>query len=415
MKPEKLFRILGQLDESLIESAEIPQRAKARKAVFLKVGAMAACTALVIGVGAMLYQNNTPPAVIDVPSLNGEDGKLPLLSVDFDYGSMGFEGYCAYNVDELVNENPWNKDSKITHLPVFKNALTYNELQRVDSPDLEAMKVLLKKTASKLGLDAEHLPITDDVPDAETKKKMTEKLTIGGGEVPEGYFDASAVFMETPQMKVEVDSSMVVTVHFEPAVALPKELNFTHNASYEDVYKVAEYLQKEYKDYIGMVNPNVNITGGDYTFDGAQMYDIAFFDDNDDETQRLLNYNFNNVTFACDDEGKLFISRVFHPDLTNVIGNYPIISTEQALQLLENKNYITSVPEEFPGSEYVKKVELIYRNASSEKTYMPYYRIYVELPSMKLDNGLNTYGAYYVPAVEGKYIENMPVWDGRFN
>ncbi|MEG0835053.1 MAG: hypothetical protein RR413_06375, partial [Christensenellaceae bacterium] len=134
-----------------------------------------------------------------------------------------------------------------------------------------------------------------------------------------------------------------------------------------------------------------------------------------DETQKILNFNFNYVTFACDDEGKLFISRTFQPDLTNVVGNYPIISTEQALELLENKNYITSVPEEFPGIAYVRKVELVYRNGNREKTYMPYYRIYVEMPSMKLDNGLNTYGAYYVPAVEGKYIENMPIWDGTFH
>ncbi len=28
---------------------------------------------------------------------------------------------------------------------------------------------------------------------------------------------------------------------------------------------------------------------------------------------------------------------------------------------------------------------------------------------------LKTYGAYYVPAVSGEYISNMPAWDGSFN
>ncbi|MEG0836288.1 MAG: hypothetical protein RR413_12690, partial [Christensenellaceae bacterium] len=298
MKQERLFRILGQLDESLIESAEIPQKVKSKRAVILKIGAIAACAALVVGVGTVLYQNSTVPPVIDSPSLNGDDSKLPLLSIDFDHGSMGFEGYCAYNVDELVSENPWNKDSKIDHLPVIENTLTYNGLQKVESPNLEAMKVLLKETASKLGMDADNLPITDDIPDEETKKEITKKLTIGGGEVPDGYFDASTVFMADQQIKVEVDSSMVVTVHFEPAVALPKELNFTHYASYDDVYKVAEYLREEYKSYIDMENPKIAIQGGDYHYNGDQKYHITFFDDTGDETQKILNFNFNYVTFA---------------------------------------------------------------------------------------------------------------------
>ena len=416
MKQERFFRRLGKMDESLRASAEIQKAAKSQKMLFLKMGAIAACVVLAVGVGAMLYQSNKIAPAIDAPSLNRDDSKLPSLMLEINYGSMGFEGYCAYSIDELVNNNPWNQDSTITHLPVIKNALTYNETEQVENPDLEAMKVLLKESAGKLGMDAEHLPITDDAPDEETRKRMTEKLTMFGDEVPEGYFKPSAVYMADQQIKVEVDSSMVVTVYFEPAAALPKGLNFTdYNASYEDVYQVAEYLQNEYKDYLAMENPSINITGGDYTFDGAQLYHIAFFDDTGDEAQRILNYNFNYVTFACDDDGKLSISRVFQPDLTNVIGNYPIISKEQALELLENKNYITSVPDEFPGSEYVKKVELVYRSSNREKTYLPYYRIYVELPSMKLENGLNTYGAYYVPAVEGKYIENMPLWDGAFN
>lgn len=45
---------------------------------------------------------------------------------------------------------------------------------------------------------------------------------------------------------------------------------------------------------------------------------------------------------------------------------------------------------------------------------MPYYRFYVELPEEESD-GMKTYGAYYVPAVEEKYISNMPLWDGSFN
>ena len=39
----------------------------------------------------------------------------------------------------------------------------------------------------------------------------------------------------------------------------------------------------------------------------------------------------------------------------------------------------------------------------------------VDYPNENLKNGLKDFGVYYVPAVESKYISNMPVWDGSFN
>ena len=70
---------------------------------------------------------------------------------------------------------------------------------------------------------------------------------------------------------------------------------------------------------------------------------------------------------------------------------------------------------QFPGEKYISSVELVYRNGKRDEVFMPYYRFLVELPSMQRDNSLKDYGAFYVPAVDGRYLENMPVWDGSFN
>lgn len=121
------------------------------------------------------------------------------------------------------------------------------------------------------------------------------------------------------------------------------------------------------------------------------------------------------TTFHCDDEGKLFIARVYQPDLSEKVGDYPIINWQQARELLLNGSYLTTVPYEISGPEYVKKVELIYRTGSHEQYFMPYYRFYVELLEEEMENGRKTYGAYYVPAVDRSYISNMPTWDGSFN
>ena len=75
-------------------------------------------------------------------------------------------------------------------------------------------------------------------------------------------------------------------------------------------------------------------------------------------------------------------------------------------------------PAEFPGEEFIGKVELVYRSGSSEELLLPYYRFYVLLSdeyAPDTDNGLKTYAAYYVPAIADEYIAGMPTYDGRFN
>lgn len=73
------------------------------------------------------------------------------------------------------------------------------------------------------------------------------------------------------------------------------------------------------------------------------------------------------------------------------------------------------MPHGLPGAEYVEDVELLYLLGRREQYFMPYYRFLVELPQEARENGLKSYGAYYVPAVEEEYLTGLPVWDGSFN
>ena len=156
-------------------------------------------------------------------------------------------------------------------------------------------------------------------------------------------------------------------------------------------------------------------TGGDYNIYGDQMYQITAYDGAGDETQRLVNYSFNSASFSCDEEGKLWIIRLGGADLSQKVGDYPIITAKAAKKLLTEGRYITNAPYELPGAEYVRTVELLYLTGRREEYFMPYYRFLVELPEETRENGLNTYGAYYVPAVEEEYLTGLPVWAGSFN
>ncbi len=407
MKKEHISDALNLLNDDIIEEADAVRRNKRKRGKSWWMWAsIAACLALLVYAGIRILPQE--PA--------NDVSKLPLLTINEDTGeAMGFEGYMAYKASELVNANPWSEASKLSALPVFHNLLTYNKNNIASRADFNKMQEFLLEAANRFGLDTNGLVSSNDVPDEETKQKIIDKLQIGGGTISDGYFDPTKLMVKADGLKIEVDQAMTAKISLDPAVSLPSEYNFTHYAAYDEMVAVAEYLKTKYKDIIGIDNPKVNIYGGDYNIYNQQRYSIEFFDAGGSINEQIINYNFNRVAFYCDDEGKLFLIRIYRPVLSDKVGDYPIITSKEASQLLSNGNYLTTVPYKMPGLEYVKKAELVYRTGEQEEYYMPYYRFYVELPEEERDNGLKTYGAYYVPAVDRAFISNMPTWDGSFN
>ena len=402
MKSEILLQAIGKIDDELIANAgEI--RSKNRIKMWLSCGAVAACIALVVFAGS----------VAGWFSPIESSPELPMLTISEDSGGMGFEGYMAYDISELVNANPWSEDAKLSTLPVFKSKLYRDENMNMRGMDFEAMRAMLLDTAERLGMDTDNLVITDDTQSAEMQAATVEKFASMGEEVPDGYFDPTSLIVEQDGIRIEVVPAMNAIITFDPAKVFPNGLGFHYYSPYEDVEKTAEYIKEEYKELLNMYNPITDINGGDYNIYGERGVDLCFYDGAEDLTQRIINYNFYYTSFSCNESEELFHVCVHNCDLSDKVGDYPIITAKEAKKLLLSGNFVTSVPYDFPGGEYVKKVELIYRTDAGY--YIPYYRFYVELPEAEREGGMKTYGAYYVPAVKEEYIENMPLWDGSFN
>lgn len=404
MNTRKFSDAISEVDDKYYEEAANYQ-SRRKKNTWIACGSIAAMLAIMVYAGTRFLPQKAPETAAERPMLT--------ISENVSDG-MGFESYRAYDISELVNANPWNDSLDISTLPVYRNPLTYDENFIASGGDFDKMHELLLEVADRLGLDSEKLDITDDAPDKETRKMITESFKIAGKKVPEGYFNPTKLLAEENGFRIEVDQTMTATIFFDPAQSLPEKYHFTYRSSYEDILSTAEYLKQKYKDLIGIDNPQINVYGGNYNDQLEQTYSIEFFDANGSETEQILNYNFNRIAFYCDDSGKLFIARIHQPDLSQKAGDYPIITSEKAEELLAIGNYITNVPDEMPGLEYVRKVELVYHSETYDAYFMPYYCFYVELPE-KEENGLKTYGAYYVPAVKGDYISNMPTWNGDFN
>lgn len=404
MTREIISDAIGLIEDGLIAEAGRLRGRSRQKRLLIRLAAAAAAVVLIAYAGRGLLSRQA-------------QSSLPLLEVwDESVGGMGYEGYLAYDISELTSANPWRESMSLKTLPVYRNKAARDQAGRPLYPDFEKMQALLLETAARLGIDTDTAAVTDDIPDEKTQQIITEKFQAVGEEVPENYFAPSELRMQGEGIEIAVDGSLTATISFDPPIRLPEGYTFAHDANEEQMRDAAGYLQEAYAPLLGLLKtPALDLTGGDYTYDGQQSYGVEFFDNSGGKAQRIVNFNFKRIAFYPNDTGELFLARVFSPDLSEKVGDYPIISLEEARQLLCEGHYLTSVPYAMPGEGYIRRAELIYRTSGREPYAMPYYRFYVELPDEKLENSLNDYGAYYVPAVESAYLTGLPTWDGSFN
>ena len=309
------------------------------------------------------------------------DTDLPTLEIGAHDGGYGYEGYLAHDISELVNANPWNENISLAALPVFrvKNDTSENKLEE-----------LITATAGKLNL------------------KGFNSFTNDGG----------AVFSESESIKITA-TDIGIFVYFKKAESLPERYNFGYYASYKDMKKSAGYLKNKYSALFKDGKYILNLYGGDCDIYGRRKYHISFYKDSDDIVQKIINYNFYKTYFTPNNNGELEHISTVLPDLGDKIGNYPVISPDKAKELLYDGKYVTSSPTAIKKSDKTAQTELVYRFAPWEKYYIPYYRFFVAEESTGNESlkkqGFKIYCAYYVPAVEEKYIANMPLWNGALN
>lgn len=394
MKNEHISDALNLLSDDLVEeTAEVRRGGKRPNKTWRKWVVAAACLCI-LAAGAVVIPRLTQTT----------PGGLPMLEVPETVGDgMGFEGVLQYDIADMYNGNPWNDSMELSTLPVFQNG-SYHAAGVPTGLTQDAMLERLEAAAAALGMEI-------GVPESEKEEGEVVRITA----------DADGI-------QIEVTADGTVVVWFEDGLELPEEYHFTHyDTTDEEANKVLDYLIEQYSDLIGFTRPE-KVLSGDYVmwndYDDSGNYlempkyarKYLVYEAAGDDTEDILNYCFRSVHFAPNDDGRLMLIRIYDSlSCAEKLGDYPIITAEEARAMLLNGNYITSVPYEITDERLVGQAELVYRNSRTEMTFMPYYRFYVELPEMERDDGLTDYGAYYVPAVQAEYISNMPLWDGSIN
>ncbi|NMA93768.1 MAG: hypothetical protein GX975_03805 [Clostridiales bacterium] len=411
MKNELIFKAIGEVDDRYILEAAPAVTRKTQKQTWVKWIAIAACLALFVYAGSKLLpsrdivQPDIPP-IGDITKADNPPEEvamhpsgLPMLTIAADSGGYGFEGFSAYDISQLENDNPWTVDSQLESLPVFRNT-TQSDSAGIPIHGLSADEMLAraKDAADTLGLVIDKSYVTEET----AYINPNEQITVPG-----------AAIVECGDIEIFVWPDGWLRIMMKESLSLPEQYKFNDDLSDEQATETLEYLIAEYAGIVDMKSPALAISAR-YGRDGGRSLTYKVYEGSGDLTEKILGYNFNYTIFCPDFDDNLHIIHRYNYDLSEKVGDYPIISAQQAKELLLNGNYITSVPYEIPGPEYVKKIELVYRVTSFEEVYMPYYLFYIELPETELENGIKSYGFYYVPAIHSDYISNMPVWDGSF-
>lgn len=400
MKANDLIDMIGNADDSIIEEAG--KRKRPVISGWTRWAAAAACLCLIVGgLAAITRPGGTP---------SGISGDLPQIVIpEYESGGMGFEGLMYYSAEELENGNPWREDMPLDTLPVFKNG-SYDPSGAGVPLGLNEAEMIaeLESAAKVLGLE-----ILDTK--AETNAAKSEEGTI----IPGDTVYSIRAITGNGNLTVYANGSLVYDL--PSGYELPEGYHFTYsNTSDSEAEAAMAYLTETYAPFLNFDHPEI-VLQGDYSFSGDYIRRYLVYDSGTDITERILNYNFRAAQFAPDDSGYLMLIRIGDGlRVAEKLGDYPLISAAKAKEKLLDGQYQTSVPVAMPGEKYIAKAELVYRSGPREETLLPYYRFYVELQDadgwhMTQSNGLKTYGAYYVPAIQDDYIADLSTYNGYFN
>ena len=411
MKADDLIDIIGNTDDRIIEEAKkIKRPVQSRWTIW---AAAAACICLTAGgLFAITLRSKTTPGISEnLPQITiPKSENLPQITIPkYESGGQGFEGLMYYSADELNNGNPWSEDLTINTLPVFRNSSYDPSGAGMPFGLTEAeMTAELEKAAKVLGLEILETR-------ANTNATKSKDGTVVSGDT---VYSIRAI---TGNGNLTVSANGSLVYNLPDSYELPEGYNFTYNnTSDEEAAAVMAYLTETYASLLNYAHPEI-VLQGDYTFSGDYTRRYLVYDAGTDLTERILNYNLCPAQFAPDDNGNLMLIRINNGlRMAEKLGDYPLISVAEAKEKLLNGQYQTSVPVAMPGEKYIVKVELVYRSGPREETLLPYYRFYVELQDtdkwlVPLSNGLKTYGAYYVPAIQDEYISNLSTYNGYFN
>lgn len=352
----------------------------------------------------------------------GQDKQL-LPSGSATGAGMGYEAQLAYTADELADGNPaWGEApaAGVETLPVWRDtsALPYG-LPAVGLSE-QAMTEALQAAAAALGVE-----LTEVTPHTlgETGSGL-EHLDLPEGVGPDSVYGVEAAAENGWHLSMAGDGTLTVSFKgeagSEDSLPLPEGFDAPGpQASDEEGRALTAALAEQYAGLLGMEQPVAVSCSGDYNIYGERDRTYLVYEGGGSLGEQVVQYALRRTEFILDEEqalpgstgGLWMLRRYDRLAAAELVGEYPLLLPAEARTLLAAGYYTTDVPVDWPGEDCIEAVELTYREAGG--LLMPFYRFWVrcdEAPQSESarELGLNTYGAFYVPAVRTEYWSALP-------
>ena len=409
MKKEDLIDALNEADETMVEAAGQARRnyqsQKKRKAVWTRTAAGIGALAAVIA-GIMIVQKPAPSEseqAIDVtPTPHETDPKkdysdLPAITLTRN-PSVGGGGLAWLMYPDYTKEtdyNPWTEEMKLEDLPVYKRpAHSAGEAWGLSE---EEIRKQLTDAAELLGLKPDGF-----------------EVTYAGDNRTPGIPSEMPVFMtaECEEASVSANGYGDVTFFYNPGYGKQiSEFADMDAASLSDVsaeaaLTAAQWMKNEYSSLLkgseGLIDVSRN-----YSYEGVGHNSYYIYAEGESNEETLLNYAYRRIQFAgqWEDPSEIGMIRIYDSlAAAEKIGNYPLISKEEAFEQLKEGNFIGKLPDEWNAAQ-ITDAQIAYEDFHSLEYQIPYWKLIIDITDQTDDlPGLRTYAVCYVPAVDPSFI-----------
>ncbi len=436
-----LFEAIGMVDEDLVEEADGPVRRPAwtPRRVMGRVLPVAACVCLAgaavlawsrgyftpkggMSMDSQLTTGATEPeaAAAQDPAQNTTQDAAPYDAnegaaaeksavapgipqeiaekITPTSGAGSSAAWMAYDVSELLREDPLDGQLPGT-LAVYRGTLAGRCL------NTDAMTDTMRSALTALGYDpslAEDVRLTTGYDEESTQdpeavaRSLYEKFGIGS---ELDYWSGIA------WMEVDLPDGGSLSVNNE--LTLTVTLTGDETGALTDA-QAAEEADTILKANAGLLDAlggydAMGLTGGDYSYDGTrQQFWAVLYRTGETPSEQLAGYDLAQASFSADGTGKLLSLTIPGAALAESVGEYPLISREEAAALLADGSYLNAeYDESAPAAADIEQAEsyLCYTGGRA-LYYVPMWCFVVDEGEREnTADGLHSYRPYYVPAV----------------
>lgn len=346
------------------------------------------------------------------------DNDIPALDFSITEG-QGIPSIILKNPSEYSNKNPWFQNEDVKVLPVFINKgynPKYHEGPLEYLTEEESVEVSLL-VGEKLGINT----------------NKYESISYGNSYYM--YFPNREECVVRVEPSVKDIRIFIEGTNKKEVIAELPNIQEENEHTLQEKYLV--YFYNVYEKILKMEQPIFEITFDRY-FNGDRNYNYRVFNQEETVEDTIINYNLNSTDFWINtnyldgaENGLRFvdvsykqllesansnefdgsiIEKLANKNKLELLGNYPLISKEEAVDKVLRKEYLSVIDydRDIDKSD-IMSIELVYYAGPTNKIILPIYKVYLNLKDTvhdysSEDNGLEHYGLFYVPAIKGQYL-----------